>query len=244
MNYTFKCINCGTERTKRVSATVKMPTFCSTACRGAHQAAHKPVSREWLVEHYTGKELDCAQIGKIVNRDPKSVWSWLKFYGIETRKRGYASSAFAFAKGGESKFKGRKHSESTRLAMSAIAKANGRVPYDPAVGPYCRGRFGSDHPGWKGGVTPERQALYSSKAWAACIAFVWSKSESKCERCGKVAEKRSRSFHIHHVIPFEHEPTRADVTNLVLLCVKCHMHVHSKKNTTGELIKPVPEGTP
>jgi len=38
------------------------------------------------------------------------------------------------------------------------------------------------------------------------------------------------------VIGFANKEIRADANNLVLLCVKCHRFVHSKKNINGEFI--------
>ena len=43
-------------------------------------------------------------------------------------------------------------------------------------------------------------------------------------------------LHVHHVIGFANKEIRADANNLVLLCVKCHRFVHSKKNINGEFI--------
>ena len=34
------------------------------------------------------------------------------------------------------------------------------------------GRNGSDHPNWKGGITPERQRVYSSREWADAVRTV------------------------------------------------------------------------
>lgn len=241
MKVTFTCIICGTEKTKQWSASMPgKPTFCSWACKSEHQRRAKPVTKEWLVQKYETECLDTTQIGKLVNRDPKSVWNWLKDFGIPTRKRGHASK-HQFAPGAPSLFKGRKHTEEFKAKARATALAQGRVPYDPAVGSYMKGRRGAETPMWKGGVTPERQSLYSSKEWAECIESVWARDDSTCQRCGKSTARRSRAFHIHHIIPFEYRPGRTELANLVLLCTKCHGYVHSAKNEAGDFIKPAPK---
>jgi predicted HNH restriction endonuclease len=45
------------------------------------------------------------------------------------------------------------------------------------------------------------------------------------------------TFHIHHVVSFMVRELRAEPDNLVLLCKKCHLFVHSRKNKTSEFIK-------
>lgn len=98
------------------------------------------------------------------------------------------------------------------------------------------GVTGSNHPNWKGGCTPERQALYSSQEWVHLVKAVWRRDNATCQRCKKYAiTKGGNRFHIHHKLGFSEYPdSRLDIDNLVLLCQKCHRWVHSKKNTNGE----------
>lgn len=62
--------------------------FCDRICKGLWQKRAKLLSREELIDLYVTQHKDCVQIGKLVKRDPKSIWSWLKDYKIETRGRG------------------------------------------------------------------------------------------------------------------------------------------------------------
>jgi hypothetical protein len=96
------------------------------------------------------------------------------------------------------------------------------------------GRRGAEVPNWKGGVTPERQALYSSEEWAVASAEVWRRDRGICQRCGK--QRGKRAHHIHHIISFAVPEERSNVENLVLLCIQCHRWVHSKANIGGEFI--------
>jgi len=97
------------------------------------------------------------------------------------------------------------------------------------------GRRGTEVPNWKGGCTPERQAFYSSPEWATACLQVWRRDDGKCQRCG--VSHAERLLHIHHIVSFAVRETRADPANLVLLCVKCHRFVHSKRNSAGEFLR-------
>lgn len=97
------------------------------------------------------------------------------------------------------------------------------------------GKTGDKNPRWLGGVTPERQAFYSSIEWANVSRFVWRRDKGKCRRCG--SKNNGIQMHIHHIISFSIKEFRADPNNLILLCELCHDWVHSKKNKNKEFIK-------
>ena len=91
------------------------------------------------------------------------------------------------------------------------------------------GKRGALSPAWKGGVTAERQAFYASLEWAKACRAVWAKDKGKCQECG-AKRKDGATLHIHHIVSFTDANRRAEVSNLVLLCQKCHLWVHSKRN--------------
>ena len=96
---------------------------------------------------------------------------------------------------------------------------------------------GELNPNWRGGVTAERQAFYSSAEWRTACAEVWKRDRATCRRCEmKKEESADMPFHIHHIIPFESVDGRADTGNLVLLCEACHQFVHSRKNVAREYL--------
>jgi len=175
--------------------------FCNTDCKAQWQRLAKPVTREWLEEQYVQKGLDCVQIAAIVCRDPKSVWNWLKDFDIPTRSRGFASSQNFFKKGEPSRWAGHAHTPEWKRAFSAKCKAEGRVPYNPAVGSYMKGRKGAATTNWKGGITPARQSFYSSEEWIACAKSVWARDQKTCQLCGSVKRNRER-FDLHHIDGF------------------------------------------
>ncbi len=98
-------------------------------------------------------------------------------------------------------------------------------------------RRGELSPNWRGGVTAERQAFYSSAEWRRACSTVWKRDEATCQRCG--LDKRVQAdmeMHVHHVVPFSDEELRAEPDNLILLCAACHHFVHSKRNVDREFL--------
>lgn len=214
--------------------------FCDTACKGAWQVAQREAlgfTRDWLFDQYVTKQKGANLIGREIGRDGKRVWEWLRDYGIETRPRG-SDEAQWIKPGDASLFKGKKHKPETKALLSKISKEDGRLPWGKENQPYWKGKTGIDHPSYKGGLTPERQAFYASPEWAEAVKAVWARDNATCQRCGahhNQAQARG-IFHIHHVVSFMVRELRAEPSNLVLLCRPCHLWVHSKKNTEMEFI--------
>jgi len=184
--------------------------------------------------------MNATQIGKIVGRDPKSVWTWLKHAGIKTRARGFGVPSQLFTKGMKNHMKGRSHSVQSRLKISQSNMGKPKIPNGEKH--HWAGVIGSLHPSWKGGLTPERQSFYGSKEWKAACVAVWHRADAKCERCGldsRSIPTKDRNFHIHHIVSFQVRKLRAEVTNLMLACAPCHKFIHSKLNVNNEFIKRV-----
>ena len=214
--------------------------FCSVAHKALWQTKQRELlgfTREWLDAEYFDKGKSTYQIAKEIGRDPKRVWEWMRDYGMDARPRG-TDYGQAFKKGMVSAFAGCKHTDETKKKLSRIARDDGRVPFDPNVGSYMKGRKGADTPNWMGGVTPERQGFYCSKEWSDAVKSVWKRDKAICRRCGKDnnSETSRGTFHIHHVVSFMVKSLRASVSNLVLLCNDCHRFVHSRKNVTREFL--------
>lgn len=235
------CLFCGSEvlayRTRK---------FCGKPCESGYKRSLIPVDKDWLEDKYIGENLTCNDISKIVNRDPKTVWKWIKDHGIQTRGRGaYAlnNPIFTFWKtpGGKHPMKGKKFSKEFCQKQREIALADGRIPYDPKIGPPFKGKRGPEVPSWRGGVTPERQAFYSSPEWKNAAKLVWIRDDATCQRCKRRNSGKERfEFDIHHIVSFECKELRADSNNLILLCEDCHYWVHSKENTERVFIREIP----
>lgn len=99
---------------------------------------------------------------------------------------------------------------------------------------------GELNPRWRGGITPERQAFYTSIEWKESCSAVWKRDKATCQRCSlQKKEQPDMPYHIHHIKPFSVVELRSDIDNLVLVCEVCHDFIHSKKNINGEFISKV-----
>lgn len=225
----YDCLFCGKHVRKQQCKGMKH-TFCSRACKAQWQLTQKPVDRDWLYQKYIVEELDCTQIAKLVNRNSKRVWEWLQEYEIPTRKRGSTGNE-----------KNTPHPKGIKRSPEAIEKMKiaciGRVPHNANGIHPMKGRKGKDHPKWKGGFTPERNALYGSDEWKMAVKEVWKRDNATCQKCGlHKSEARDIDFDIHHIVGFANKELRSEVSNLVLLCEPCHYWVHSRENINKEFI--------
>lgn len=232
------CTNCGTAL-KRYETKTGM-YFCNTNCKAEWQRKQKPVDKEWLYQKYVVEKLTATDIAKIVKRNSKRVWEWLRDYGIETRSRGAESQYFITGKLSDNfKFNNHKQTEEMKQKQRERRLKDGHVPY-LKDGIHWLHHPGAISPSWKGGVTPERQAIYSGLAWKESVKTVWKKADAKCERCGKdhrLIDRNKEKFAIHHLHPFAtYKHLRRNPDNLILLCRECHLFVHSKKNVNKEFM--------
>lgn len=196
------------------------------------------ITKEWLSDQYFNKGKNCTDIGLLVGRDPKSVWTWMKEYGFNLRKRGAESSPGTFSKG-HKKGIGRIHTDETKNKIREARMRDGHVPYLKNGKHWMDWLDKSNHPQWKGGISPERQAVYSSLEWISAVKEIWKRDNATCQRCKKRHNTKTNrgTFHIHHIESFKVKEKRTDVNNLVLLCNVCHRWVHSKNNTKKLFIK-------
>lgn len=72
---------------------------------------------------------------------------------------------------------------------------------------------------------PKYRRFYRSKEWEMTSKQKMVDAKHKCEECGKPGTD------VHHVIPIQTDEgwkRRFDVTNLKLLCVRCHNSAHQR----------------
>lgn len=99
---------------------------------------------------------------------------------------------------------------------------------------------GELNPRWLGGITPDRQAFYTSREWKKACSTVWKRDKATCQRCGLIHnESPDMPMHVHHIVSFSNKELRAEASNLVLLCEACHLFVHSKRNINNDYISEV-----
>lgn len=197
------------------------------------------LTQDELYKLYWLDGLSCVDIGRIVGRDPKTVWAWMKSYGMKTRPRG-SDERQQFGKG-KKIARGWSHTDETKEKLRQARLADGaKGLFLPNGDHVLKGKRGPDHPSWQGGSTPVRQAFYASDEWKAACVAVWHRDDAKCQRCGidhRTVDRDATKFHVHHIYGFTRfQHLRADKNNLVLLCGPCHRWVHSKANTDKEWI--------
>lgn len=235
------CTKCGAN-IKRYKTKGGMH-FCNMDCKASWQRDQKPVNKEWLYQKYIVEGLSSYEIAEIVKRDPKRVYEWLVNEGIETRKRGTGwekREGFNWhLRGEDPPFKGKHHTEEFKENKRILRLKDGHVPY------LKNGKHWLKYPGakpasWRGGISPDRQAEYSSQEWKDAVKAVWKRANAICELCGKdhrLVDKNEEKFNIHHMYPFvSYKFLRKNPDNLVLLCKKCHLFIHSKKNVDKKFI--------
>lgn len=214
--------------------------FCnSKICKASYQKRARLITKDQAEQMYLREGMSAVDIGLKIGRDAKSVWNWMKDWGIPMRPRG-ADERQHFAKGHKICV-GRVMSAEARSKISAARIADGsRCFFLPNGDHVLKGKRGADHPSWRGGSTPVRQAFYASDEWKSACVTVWHNADAKCERCGidhREIDRSKLKFHVHHIQSFTTVPElRADPKNLKLLCAPCHKWVHSKENTENVFI--------
>lgn len=157
--------------------------------KGQHWRDKKPFwNRSWLENEYTVNGRSCEEIAAEFGVGPTAIQFWLKKHGITSRNA----------------------TDAARVAY----KAGRRVPLSGELNPM----FGKRGHGWKGGVTPLRQAVYATIAWKRCMRLVRERDKC-CRLCSSITR-----LEFHHIEPFGGAPLLAcDPNNVIWLCRKCHM---------------------
>lgn len=226
------CKTCGKIIDRRGS---KAGIFCNLYCKGAFQSLARPVSVGWLKQKYLIERLGCYEIAKLVSRNPKQVFEWLKYSNIPTRSRKQSvielNKRPQIREARSRSSKGRALNEEARRKISIAAsrpKPNLRGKNNGMFG-----RRGKLSPMWNGGFTPDRQRFYASITWQNVKRRIWKRDLGTCQKCLQKWRFGLR-FHIHHIITFCCRELRRRDFNLVVLCEKCHRFVHSLKNMDSE----------
>jgi hypothetical protein len=238
MKYEVKCSYCDNIIFRYKTKTNNY--FCNIECKSNWQILqreNKGFNKEFLIKEYVNNCKSADQIAREIHRDPKRVWEWLTNYGIKTRPRGtdYGQN---FKKGHKLGI-GRQQKEETKEKIRQSCIRDGRVPY-LKNGIHWLKYYDKKPASWKGGISPDRNAFYSSLEWIEVVKKVWQRDNAICNVCGKNHNDKFRgTFHIHHIISFKNKLTRANLDNLILVCDKCHRWLHSKKNIDKKFIKEV-----
>lgn len=197
------------------------------------------LSKAELHRRYWVDGQTCNDIAREIGKDPKTVWSWMKAYGLPTKGRGQDERQHF--KKGHDLCVGRVQKPETREKIRQARINDGsKGLFLPNGDHVLKGRRGKDHPSWQGGVSPLRNAFYASDEWKSACVTVWRRDDAKCQNCGldhRTIDRKERRFHVHHIASFAaHPDLRADPENLVLLCDTCHRWVHSRANADKKFI--------
>jgi len=175
-------------------------------------------SADWLRQKYLVEELSTYDIAKIVGCDPKTVYSWVKKFGIPTRPRGLnlkGQDNYMAQEGVVNPFSGKQHSLETRTLLSE--KAIGRPGLSGKKNPMY-GKRGEKHHNWRGGKTPAYLQGRQTAEYVAWRNAVIARDGKQCRLCG-----RTDRYHAHHLLPYTKYPELAfDVHNGMILCPTCH----------------------
>jgi hypothetical protein len=240
MKKLVKCDFCEKEIMRKPTKT--NTHFCDNECKGKWQILQREklgYTKEWLEEEYLNKKRSADDIAKEIGRNSKRVWEWITDYGIPTRPRGNEYNQ-GYKKGDQARLGIRlTDAQKENLRQKCIERGSNPSQIN---GMHWMKYYGRKSPAYKGGTSPERQALYSSEEWALCIDYVWKRDNSTCQRCKTHQDDNPDSkLHIHHVISFNYKPGRLDVDNLLLLCRSCHLWVHDIKNKGNIFLKENPD---
>ena len=94
-------------------------------------------------------------------------------------------------------------------------------------------RSGDNNPAWKNGISRLHDGRYFSNLWQQMASMIYTRDNYNCARCQGYFTTKG-SLHAHHIHPWaEDNDMQAflDLNNLITLCAKCHMWVHSRANT-------------
>lgn len=168
--------------------------------------------KDWLlktkkacIENGTGLK----GIAEAAECSPHTIRKWLKKHSVSFTKKEVSSYTPAWNKG--LRYKGKPMSEEARSKMRATA------------------RRGSDSNLWRGGVD-RSERLKICDFIATHRRSLLESAHFKCNKCGS-----SRKLELHHKLPVYSHPEKAyDLSNIEVLCKKCHSHIHGTAGHCAE----------
>jgi hypothetical protein len=186
----------------------------------------------WLRQKYEEEGLSTYAIAALVSRNPTNIHDQLVKFEIPRRPKWSRIAADANASLVAPR-RGWKHTEEAR--QKCIAAATTPHPSMRGAGNPMFGKRGALHPNFKGGNTPERQAIYASAEWAELSRQILARDNYLCHRCGDGNRRKSKATRgnlcLHHMKGWAEYPEgRLCADNIVVLCVACHRWVHSRAN--------------
>ncbi len=158
--------------------------------------------REWLDRQYTEKKRSIGDIAEDCGVSCHTIRKWLTRHQLTDPERG------RFSEGEAPWNKDQTYELGPRQLSDDWIEANRRA------------RGGSASNFWRGGISPERDAI---GRWTTQVASrVHSANGWTCQLCAQ----RAAELHCHHIVPVWADESQArEVTNLTTLCAPCHREV-------------------
>lgn len=122
--------------------------------------------------------------------------------------------------GEKNPFYGKSHTKETKAILSVKMSGEGSPNFGRKHTDEARskmGRYGEDHPHWKGGVGPLPYGPGFTRKFKSLIR---ERDGNTCQRCGKTQASGARPLDIHHI---DHDRLNNDLANLVTVCHPCNM---------------------
>jgi len=198
-------------------------------------------NEDWLEEQYVEKERSLTEIANQLDVSIRTISTWVEKFGFEKRDSGeYSDSAVHRDEEWlRKKYIGEGKALSEVAAECDVHKDTIRRWLDrhgierrgrgsqPGKDATWYGVTGEDHVAWKGGRTDQD---YGSGWTESKRNAVRSRDGFECVDCGQSQEEHLDAYgqrlHVHHIKPASEvdEPEkRNSLTNLVTLCITCHL---------------------
>lgn len=173
------------------------------------------MEKEWLIDKYVVQGKSTTDIAEELNKDPKTIYYWLKKYNIPRRKVGTMSQ---------------ERINRNRLSVSCFycgkeflkspARAKRRDKH------FCTHRCselynsGENNVNYKGlKVDQTGRASFEYKEWRKAVL---KRDNFTCQSCGN-----NKNLHVHHLTRYaDCEELRVDLNNGITLCKPCHYEAH------------------
>jgi hypothetical protein len=98
------------------------------------------------------------------------------------------------------------------------------------------GKFGPLNHNYVDGSSPERSRMYARSEGKEFLRTALRIGGYKCAKC-EAGQAKANPLQVHHLKAWAGNPSlRFDLSNVAVLCRKCHLFVHSKKNINREFI--------
>ncbi len=228
------CAQCGKAKIIYLSAAHHERHFCSRACQGKWRSINLSGSKS---QNWKGnkKTVCCSSCKKFLlielwrfNRGSKDFFCNIKCFANWKAIHMVGSASYRW-RGGNIKINCNHCNTVIERNPDKINKYELHFCNHECYGKWKSiNRVGSNHPSWKGGVTPENNRIRATPEYKEWRFMVFGRDNYTCQICFS----RGLYLHAHHIRKFADYPMlRLAVFNGITLCRECHKEVftHEEK---------------